>query len=135
MNKASNLEIIQKREIERLNSVGISIDLPINFTSSADLNRIDFAINQLKYYKSISNSDVVILYHLLRGPGVIQDFYRLYSERKAKELIKQKNNNYGNPITLDWLIKRKEGIMNNEYIIRNNKIRGYRTPTYQHNVR
>ncbi len=132
MNKASNLDI--KREIEKSNSVGIPIYLPKNFLSSADLDSIDSAINKIKHYKNISNSEVVILYRLLRGLGVTQDFYKLYSEGRANELITKKNNNYGNPITLDLLIKRKTGIINGDYITRNNRIRGYKTTTYQHNV-
>lgn len=116
---------MKENELEKLASVGILIDLPKDFTTSADLNYIDQAISQIEHYQKHFNIEVVILGMLFTGFGTIEKHYRLYTKDKALQIIKKNKTNYGKPITLDWLSQRKEGILKGNYIISNNRIWGY----------
>ena len=119
---------MKRGDLEKLQSVGIPLDLPKNFTTFADLKAINQAIGELEKYRTIG-IDVAIVYRLLRGLGTVEKFHRIYTKERAKEVVKNgenKYNQYGEPITYDWLLERKKKIENGDYIIRGNRIWGYR---------
>lgn len=104
---------------------GIPLELPIDFTTTAETKTLKKALRIMQKYSRKGSSDVVLLYRIAQaGPYVHEEEHRLFVPKRAKEIIKQDRRRYGTPLTLDWIQDKLRGILEGKYLIEEGRIVG-----------